>query len=293
MDESGTSDVPGNTSHFVLVGVSLPIWHWRDADREISSILSKYGLENAEIHTAWMLRNFLEQSKIASFEKLSWDRRVAEVNRARTASLLDIQKRGKKKLYRQTKKNYEHTKQYIHLTHSERKQAVREIADCVGNWGFCRLFAECIDKVHFDKARTKRTIDEQAFEQIVSRFERYMSNVEEQDQKSYGLLVHDNNETVAREHTNFMRDIQRRGTLWTKVDRIIETPMFVDSKLTRMVQVADLCSYALRRYLENDESDLFSRVFPRADRYGNYVVGVRHYTDMKCACQICSTHRKS
>ena len=26
IDESGTSDIPGNTSHFILAGLSLPIW---------------------------------------------------------------------------------------------------------------------------------------------------------------------------------------------------------------------------------------------------------------------------
>ena len=291
MDESGTSDVPGNTQHFVLVGISIPIWRWRDADYEITKILEKYGLQDAEIHTAWMLRKFLEQSKIPKFDQLDWSQRRTKVERARNANLLDIQKR-KNKLYRQTNKNYKHTDPYIHLTHQERKDAIRETADCVGNWGFCRLFAECIDKIHFDQNKTGRSIDEQAFEQIVSRFECYMSNIEEDNKNLYGILVHDNNETVAREHTLFMRRIYKQGTLWTDVNRIIETPMFVDSKLTRMVQVADLCSYAIRRYLENRETDLFSKIFPRADRSGSHIVGARHFTDMKCDCQICAGHRR-
>lgn len=47
-----------------------------------------------------------------------------------------------------------------------------------------------------------------------------------------------------------MRSFQARGTLWTDVDHIVETPFFVDSELTRMVQIADLCAYALRRYVD-------------------------------------------
>lgn len=58
IDESGTSDIPGNTSHFVLAGISIPIWHWRDADREIFAVKTRYGLQNAEIHTAWLLRKY-------------------------------------------------------------------------------------------------------------------------------------------------------------------------------------------------------------------------------------------
>jgi hypothetical protein len=88
-----------------------------------------------------------------------------------------------------------------------------------------------------------------------------------------------------------MRRFHAQGTLWTDVDRIIETPLFVDSSLTRMVQIADLCSYALRRYVENNEKDLFRRVFTRADRFRNTVVGVRHFTDLSCTCDICQAHR--
>jgi hypothetical protein len=139
---------------------------------------------------------------------------------------------------------------------------------------------------------TGRTIDEQAFEQIVSRFEQYLARTEGgAGPRSYGLLVHDNNQTVALKHTALMRNFHASGTLWTRVDRIIETPLFVDSKLTSMVQAADLCAYAFRRFVENGESDLFSRIMPRADRVGLKAVGVRHYTELGCVCDICVAHR--
>jgi hypothetical protein len=167
-----------------------------------------------------------------------------------------------------------------------------EVAKIISNWGFARLFAECIDKLHFDPARTGKTVEEQAFEQVLSRFETYLQKTDGSQQQSiYGLLVHDNNQTVAKKHTNQMRKYHKDGTLWTSVNRTIETPLFVDSSLTRMVQVADLCSYALRRYVENGEGELFREVFSRADRYYNTVVGVRHYTDLSCSCEICQAHR--
>ncbi|MYC26190.1 MAG: DUF3800 domain-containing protein [Gammaproteobacteria bacterium] len=83
---------------------------------------------------------------------------------------------------------------------------------------------------------------------------------------SFGLIVHDNNETVARKHTNQMRKFHREGTLWTEIKHVIETPMFVDSHLTSMVQLADLCAYSLRRYIENGEEQLFDKILRRADR---------------------------
>ena len=97
--------------------------------------------------------------------------RRSEVERLRKTELLRVQAQPNKNLRRQTKKNYKHTADYIHLTFDERKQFVLEVANCVSKWGFARLFAECIDKVHFDPIRTGRSVDEQAFEQIVSRYQ--------------------------------------------------------------------------------------------------------------------------
>ncbi len=295
IDESGTSSIPGNTSHFILAGISIPIYHWRDADREISRILARVGLSDAEVHTAWVLRNYPEQSKIPNFEGLNWDARRSAVERYRTTHLLNLQKQQKIKTYKQIKKNYIKTSSYIHLTRDERRQLISDIATCVGNWGFARLFAECIDKTHFDQSRTRRTVDEQAFEQIVSRFEQYLVKTDTGNgqNNNYGVLVHDNNQTVAKKHTELMRHFHQQGTLWTNITHLIETPLFVDSELTRMVQVADLCSYALRRYLENREEGLFNQIFQRADRFHNTVVGVRHYSDMSCTCKICQAHKSS
>jgi hypothetical protein len=148
--------------------------------------------------------------------------------------------------------------------------------------------------LHFDSSKTGRTVGEQALEQIVSRFEQYLKRSDlDLGQRNFGLLVHDNNPTVAHKHTELMRHFHAQGTLWTSIERFIETPLFVDSALTSMVQIADLCSYALRRYIENGETNLFNPLFIRADRIGNTVVGVRHFTTASCTCEICQAHRRS
>ena len=233
----------------------------------------------------------MEQSRITNFETLNRVQRRSEVRKIRTAHLLQLQNSNQSKAYRQTRKNYDHTSAYIHLTLQERQDFVAEIADSVSNWGFARLFAECIDKVHFDPARTPRTVNEQAFEQVISRFEQFLQNIGDTNgQRSYGLIVHDNNETVARKHTQLMRRFHQTGTLWINIQRIIETPLFVDSQLTSMIQIADLCCYSLRRFLENGETNLFNRVYARADRNHGRVVGVRHFTNLECQCLICMAH---
>jgi hypothetical protein len=154
------------------------------------------------------------------------------------------------------------------------------------------LFAECVDKTHFKPAIAKLSVDEQAFEQLVSRFEHYLKIFSKSTiSKQYGLLIHDNNETVNKHHTRLMKTFHRHGTFWTDIHNIIETPLFVDSQLTSMVQLADVCSYAIRRYLEKSEDTLFSEIFKIADKKGGKVVGARHFTMHSCTCRVCQTHR--
>lgn len=294
IDESGTSSVPGNTSHFVLAGISIPIWHWHDCARELRQITDKFKISQQEVHTAWMLRPYLEQKRIKNFDSMDFSARRFQVNQYRNSELIRLQNTtGSRKRYRQTRKNYKKTEAYVHLTRHERRECISKIARCVSKWGFARVFAECIDKIYFDPDRAAATVDEQAFEQVVSRFELYLKSIKPMGtHKNFGILIHDNNETVARKHTELMNRFLRTGTLWTRIEHIIETPLFVDSQLTRMVQIADLCSYALRRYLENQETELFNLIFQRADRKDGFAVGVRHFTSSTCECEICKTHRK-
>lgn len=290
VDESGVPAIPGNTTHYILAGLAIPVDRWRDCDQALAAIKQKYGLVDAEVHVAWLLRAYREQDEVAGFAKLDWDARRAAVRSHRAAAIHSLLRAGNP-LHRQVKKNYEKTLAYTHLTRSERTALVSELANCVAGWGFARLFAECIDKVHFAGRTQQKTPDEQAFEQIVSRFEQYLQNMGKGTEPRYGLLIHDNNETVARRHTALMKSFHSQGTLWTGIRSLIETPLFVDSQLTGMIQVADLCGYALRRYLENGETALFEQVFKRADRIGETVVGVRHFTKLTCTCQICTAHR--
>jgi hypothetical protein len=173
-----------------------------------------------------------------------------------------------------------------------------DLADEIGSWTDARLFADAVDKRTLQPGAD---IFGQAFETVVTRFHYYLCH--RPGQETYranklsadhlGLLIQDNNETVAKTLTSLMRRFHKQGTLWARVERIIETPLFVDSSLTSMVQMADLCAYATRRFFENHETDLFDRIFGRFDKaQGGKVVGIRHYLEgAHCKCKVCLAHR--
>lgn len=292
IDESGTPEIPGTTSHYILAGIAIPIAKWKIFEKSIRTIKSKYGLEDKEVHSAYIPRPIIEQNHIPDFEKLNFADRKREVEKLRNTELLKLKASPKMhKQYNQTKKNYKQTEDYIHLTDSERKNLLIELAKLVGSWNGARLFADCIDKIHFDPAKSKWTVDEEAFIQVVSRFEQYLKIYSRTASDSKcGIIVHDNNQTKSQRLSEMMMNFHKKGTLWTSIRNIIETPFFVDSKDVNMVQVADLCSFAIRRYLENKESVLFNEIFKIADKKDGKTVGVRHFTSKPCSCLICKSH---
>ncbi len=51
LDESGAPE-PAGTSHFVLLGLALPIQAWKARDAALAAIKSRHRLKGAEVHTA-------------------------------------------------------------------------------------------------------------------------------------------------------------------------------------------------------------------------------------------------
>ncbi len=125
-----------------------------------------------------------------------------------------------------------------------------------------------------------------AFEQVLTRFQAYLER-----KKDLGMVVSDNNTTVAPRLTKLCRKYYAEGAFYRKITRIVETPLFVDSALTSMIQMADLCAFSLRRFLENNERSLWDKIESRGDQFGGVCVGVRHYTGRRqCSCSVCKAH---
>jgi len=289
VDESGVPELNQGTTHFVLLGLSIEAWDWRNQDRAVSVVKRKFGLGDAEIHTGWMTRRYLEQEKIPNFTSLDWPARRSQVRAERDAHLIKIDALKGSSAARELRKYYRKTDAYIHLTLDQRKDCLRELADVIGAWGNARLFAHSIDKSSFGVAPPAIPPREEAFTHVVSRFDRFLTDTGGQD--TIGLLAHDHDDTASDRITQLMRQFHASGTMWGNINRIIETPFFVDSRLTVGVQLADLCAYATRRFCEKAETDLFDRIWPRFHRVGTRVVGIRHYVrNRRCACRICVEH---
>lgn len=301
LDESGTPADP-QTKEFVLVGVAVPATQWKVMDSQIMACKRPYGIENVEIHTGWMLRKYNEQDQIPNFVTLTKEDRVSAVNQYRKAKLLHCAAVSPDKL-KNLQKTYKKTDPYIHLTLDERRAVVKAVLTVFGQNSAARLFGHVVNISHYMRMhRCVPQMFEHSFERVVNRFQAFLENRESwavnhgitsAADAHIGLLIQDNNETVSLKLTQLMRKFHLSGTRMRTIRHIVETPLFVDSELTCMVQVADICAYAIRRFLENGETTLFDILYPRVDRAGSAVVGLRHFADSNCSCRICADYRSS
>jgi hypothetical protein len=85
------------------MGMAIPVERWKECDKQVNSIKAKYGLEGAEIHTAWMLREYPEQRVVTDFGGVSFDMRRREVLGVRVMNLARARTRGR---HLELKKNY-------------------------------------------------------------------------------------------------------------------------------------------------------------------------------------------
>lgn len=290
IDESGTPDLGQKPDHFVLLGIAIPIDSWSVCSSEIRLIKDRHHLKDQELHTAWMAQKYPEQERIIDFHKKGHTERRRLVQNQRSNALLGLDRSRKYARHKALKKNYKKSAGYIHLTWAERIQFLKEIGDAVGAWRDAKLFCECVDKARYTHAQP---IFQQSFEQVVSRFQSFLSTrstgpgIAEK-----GIIVQDHNSSEAIGLTKLMRAFYKTGTQWRQINRIVETPLFVDSQITELVQIADYCAYATRRFFDNGEQLLFDKIYSRFDRVpAGHLVGLRHMTcGVQCRCKVCLDH---
>lgn len=292
IDESGVVEHNAGTGHFVLCGIAIPDEEWKQNDKSINLIKSKFRINDVEVHAGWMARRYIEQEKIPDFEKLTDLEKTNRVIELRKKFLkLSAATKTRKRL-REIGKQYRKTEPYLHLTQADRNECLKDIAGEISQWQNARLFAEVVNKQA--SSLSPEHIYESSFGQLITRFQAFLDNRSRAtNQELLGMIIQDNNQTVNRKLTRLMRKFHKHGTIWRDITRIIETPLFVDSDLTSMVQVADLCAYAIRRYFDAGENELFDRIYPRFDRSRDRVVGIRHFTGAQnCECRVCKDHSR-
>jgi hypothetical protein len=153
---------------------------------------------------------------------------------------------------------------------TERIQAIKDALTVLCNSHSSNTIFACI----FRKSLfTGKDVMEVAFEQLASRFDYFLKRLHRVGNSQRGLIVFDKSayETTLQSLAKHFRSI---GHSWDILRNLAEVPLFIDSKASRLIQLADLIAYALFRHYEYKDDELFSIIRNRIDRTGAQVHGL-------------------
>lgn len=132
-----------------------------------------------------------------------------------------------------------------------------------------RLFGAAVRKAAL---AGKQDPVEHAFEQISSRFDMFLKRIyAKHGDRQRGLILLDKSSTELRIQT-LAREFKYSGHSWGKTKNYAEVPVFLDSKASRLIQLADLVAFALYRFHEANDNSFYDVIKHRFDNEG----GVEH-----------------
>jgi hypothetical protein len=116
-----------------------------------------------------------------------------------------------------------------------------------------RLFAAVIKKESMTDGHV-----EHAFEQISTRFDKFlMRRYQKYSDPQRGIILFDKSSTERRIQA-LARDFKYEGHTWGKTRNYAEVPVFLDSKSSRLIQLADLVAFSTLRFYEYGDSSFYS-----------------------------------
>ena len=179
------------------------------------------------------------------------------------------------------------------------KRAEREkmIGDALGviqtQRNAMRLFGVAVHKASI----APRDPIEFAFEEICNRFNLFLARTNNRDTRSSqaqrGMVIMDE-----MRHEQPLQALARHfrlnGTRWGALRNMAEVPLFVDSRASRLVQLADLVAYALWRRYASKDGRFFDPLVQYFDNEGGVIHGLVHHRARanQCYCPACITRER-
>ena len=156
------------------------------------------------------------------------------------------------------------------------------------SYGSARAFACAVHKSSYPD----RDPMELAFEDLCSRFDMFLSRLRDAGDRQRGLLILDES---AHQTTlqRMAREFRTLGTQWGGIHNLADTPLFIDSRASRLVQLADHVAYAVFRRYNAHDANYIDVISPKFDSVGGVVHGLSHKqrNDPRCMCIACVSRR--
>lgn len=131
-----------------------------------------------------------------------------------------------------------------------------------------------------------------AHEEIFMRFDEFLTRLHHDGESHRSLVVADESsyERLVQTWVPRWKAVGARGG---KLHSFAEVPLYVDSRASRLVQVADMVAWSTWHYYEHGHTDFLQRLHPRFDANAGVQHGLAHLTrrHRHCSCQPCASRR--
>ena len=175
------------------------------------------------------------------------------------------------------------------LSQDDARGTIKSVLDVLANaYDSARAFACVVHKPSFPN----RDPMEIAFEDLCSRFDRYLRRLRANGDAQRGLLILDKStyETTLQQMSVAFRTL---GTRWGVIRNLADTPLFVDSRASRVIQLADHVAHAVFRRYQSGDTQYFDRIARKFDSEDGIIHGLAHKElgNPHCMCIACLSRR--
>jgi hypothetical protein len=130
-----------------------------------------------------------------------------------------------------------------------------------------------------------------SFECLASSFDRALVHMHVRRNSQRGLIVFDKHKSEEAIQS-LARDFKELGHRWGLLRNMAEVPVFLDSRASRLIQVADLIAFSMKRRYQNGDSRFFDIIRERFYREGPQTVGLIHLpAESPLFAQTAARHR--
>ena len=176
------------------------------------------------------------------------------------------------------------------MSREEAQGVIKAVLDVLRrSYDSARAFACAVHKASYPDKDPM----ELAFEDLCSRFDIYLRRLRSEGDRQCGLLILDES---AHETTlqRMARDFRTFGTQWGVLRNLADTPLFVDSRASRVVQLADHVAYAVFRRYNAHDAQYFDVMASKFDATEGVVHGLSHKQtiDPNCMCLACASRSR-
>jgi len=132
-----------------------------------------------------------------------------------------------------------------------------------------RVFIIALKKSRFPNV----DIVEEAFTQLSTRFDHLLTRYHNKKDEQRGIIIFD--KTTYENALQRLTTVNRAtGCRWGKIKNLAEVPLFIDSRASRLTQLADLVAYSAFRNYEKGDSKFYSIIRNKIDADNGVIHGL-------------------